>query len=395
MTTTPTRPGKTFIEFFAGIGLVRDGLETSGWSCVYANDINPQKRELYEKRFGGEHFHLGDVWDTAEVVSRIPGHPFLATASFPCVDLSVAGLQRGLDGEHSSAFHGFTRAIKAMEDRKPRVVLLENVIGFITSKRGEDFKAAAQSLAKLGYWLDAFVLDAKWFVPQSRPRVFVVGVLGGQNTKAIAREPRDWMMSHWTRFVNGANRSIRPANLIRQMEATELTTGWLAFDVPKPNGRPPHIAEIVDLDDSQDWWKPDAVSRYIDTMSELHKATIESIVKNEGDFVGTAYSRTRNGSVMAELRFDGLAGCLRASTGGSSQQAIIAIRDGETRARWMSPRELARLQGSPDFPVADNSLRNRRCFGDAVCVPVIRWIDQHVLTPQFNLNNGIVEDDAA
>ncbi len=90
-------PDKTFCEFFAGIGLVREGLTPSGWSCVYANDVDPKKQQLYQGQFGAEgHFHLGDVWNTDEVLARIAGRPFLATASFPCVDLSLAGRDRAI-----------------------------------------------------------------------------------------------------------------------------------------------------------------------------------------------------------------------------------------------------------------------------------------------------------
>ena len=70
---------KSFCEFFAGIGLVREGLSDSGWRCQYANDINPKKHDLYRLRFGrNDHFHLGDIWQTDEVVERIEGQPFLA-----------------------------------------------------------------------------------------------------------------------------------------------------------------------------------------------------------------------------------------------------------------------------------------------------------------------------
>src|SRR5271165_3154608 len=99
---TASDEGKTFCEFFAGIGLVREGLELSGWECVYANDISGRKQEAYEARFGkSDHFHLGDVWNTDEVLRRIPARPALATASFPCIDMSLAGHYRGLDGDHS------------------------------------------------------------------------------------------------------------------------------------------------------------------------------------------------------------------------------------------------------------------------------------------------------
>ncbi|HVJ83498.1 MAG TPA: DNA cytosine methyltransferase, partial [Planctomycetia bacterium] len=132
---------RTFVEFFAGIGLVREALGRHGWTCSYANDIDAKKEVLYRLRFGaGDHFHRGDVWETEEVVSRIEGRPFLATASFPCVDLSLAGHGRGLSGSHSSTFFGFTRILSALGERRPPAVMLENVVGFLTSHDGADFR---------------------------------------------------------------------------------------------------------------------------------------------------------------------------------------------------------------------------------------------------------------
>ena len=108
---------KSFCEFFAGIGLVRAGLVDSGWICSYANDIDPKKQQLYEAKFGvDDHFHLGDVWDTAAAVDRIDSRPFLATASFPCTDLSLAGHWKGFAGEHSSTFFGFTKILAASKE---------------------------------------------------------------------------------------------------------------------------------------------------------------------------------------------------------------------------------------------------------------------------------------
>ena len=89
-------PLKSFCEFFAGIGLVGEALGRSGWRCAYANDIDPKKRGMYEGHYGpSDHYHEGDVWAVDEVIDRIPGRPTLATASFPCTDMSLAGKRRG------------------------------------------------------------------------------------------------------------------------------------------------------------------------------------------------------------------------------------------------------------------------------------------------------------
>ncbi len=206
--------GKTFCEFFAGIGLVRAGLEPSGWRCVYANDIDPKKQAAYEARFGKSgHFHLGDVWNTAEVIERIPGRPSLMTASFPCIDLSLAGHYRGLDGNHSSTFFGFATVLESLKNRRPPLVMLENVTGFLSSRKGEDFATAALRLAELGYWLDAFVLDACHFTPQSRPRVFVIGM-------APERKPKD-------EGFNGSLWPVERPSALRQLCTQTAPIGWL------------------------------------------------------------------------------------------------------------------------------------------------------------------------
>lgn len=103
----PTTPALTVAEYFAGIGLMRLGLEEAGWSTIFANDIDEKKREMYVHHFGSSPAVMPDdihLLDVADVPSTV-----LATASFPCNDLSLAGARRGLAGEHSSAFWGFIR----------------------------------------------------------------------------------------------------------------------------------------------------------------------------------------------------------------------------------------------------------------------------------------------
>jgi DNA (cytosine-5)-methyltransferase 1 len=160
-------PEKEFAEFFAGIGLMRLGLEKQGWTIAYANDIDPEKHEMYQLHFQDKdrHFHLGDVHDVdAESIPTVA----LATASFPCNDLSLAGARAGINGEQSSAFWGFMRVIREMGERRPPILLIENVTGFLNSNNGADFENALIALNRLGYSVDPFIIDAVNFVPQSR-----------------------------------------------------------------------------------------------------------------------------------------------------------------------------------------------------------------------------------
>src|SRR5438552_11267347 len=166
----------TFAEFFAGIGLMRFGLERQGWKIAFANDICEDKYEMYAAHFedADDHFVVEDIHklDANEVPTVA-----LATVSFPCNDLSLAGARAGLKGKQSSAFYEFVRILQEMEDRRPRFVLLENVTGFLTSRSGADFRAALLELNHLGYAVDPFIIDALHFVPQSRSRLFVVAEL--------------------------------------------------------------------------------------------------------------------------------------------------------------------------------------------------------------------------
>src|SRR5437867_3072248 len=105
-------PDKTLAEFFAGIGLMRIGLEREGWRILFANDIDEDKWQMYRDHFGhtGE-FVPGDIHKLKP--SDIPTVG-LATASFPCNDLSLAGARKGLAGAQSSAFWGFRDILKKM-----------------------------------------------------------------------------------------------------------------------------------------------------------------------------------------------------------------------------------------------------------------------------------------
>ncbi|MBA3480261.1 MAG: DNA cytosine methyltransferase [Pirellulales bacterium] len=380
---------KTFCEFFAGIGLVDEALRQSGWQCVYANDIDAKKRQMYAGHYGdaaAEHYHEGDVWAVDDVLTRIPGRPFLATASFPCTDMSLAGKRRGLAGEQSGALFGFLQVLEQLGERRPSVILLENVPGFLTSHDGEDFATAVGELATLGYWVDSFVIDARWFVPQSRPRLFLVGyhrdiVAPPLIAKDLDAEP---MADLWQQAIARADR-LRPPRLLAAMDNIEPATGWATIDC----GNPPRqsrkmLAAIIDADDEQVWWNDAEVDRHSDMMFDRHRRQIEALrEQGDGPVALTAFRRVREGQQRMEVRFDGVAGCLRTPRGGSAKQIVIVIDRGEVRMRWMTPREYARLQGAGGFALPENTIQALFGFGDAVCVPVIEWIDRNMLTPVY------------
>ena len=114
----------------------------------------------------------------------------VATSSFPCVDLSLAGNRVGLAGERSGLVFEFCRVLDEMGSRAPRALMIENVTGFLTAKGGNDFRAVIHRLDDLGYSTETIVVNATAFVPQSRARVFILG-RHGQDVKApLPPKPR-------------------------------------------------------------------------------------------------------------------------------------------------------------------------------------------------------------
>ena len=286
-------------------------------------------------------------------------------------DITAAGLK----AEHSSTFFGFAKAIEALGERKPPVVMLENVVGFLTSRKGDDFTAAIRRLAELGYWIDTIVLDACHFTPQSRPRVFVIGMVPELKPKEVSGAGWLWPVEQ--------PHPLRPEKVRHFKRTLELPTGWVSLSIPNPPLLTVKLADLIDIDDEQEWWSEHEVTRHYKMMSGLHKGQVDAILASGQRWVGTIFRRIRQKSMRAEVRFDGLAGCLRTPKGGSAKQIVIAIDRGKLRMRWMSPREYARLQGSPNFPLVGGTIQQLWGFADAVCVPAINWIDQQILTPLY------------
>jgi DNA (cytosine-5)-methyltransferase 1 len=367
-----TRPnGKTFAEFFAGIGLMRLGLELSGWEIAFANDIDPRKEEMYRENFpdAGEHFLLGDIHKLTP--GEIPTVA-LATASFPCNDLSLAGGREGLQGVSSSAFWGFIKILQAMKQRRPALVLIENVPGFLSSNGGRDFEDALLALNDLGYAVDTFTLDAAWFVPQSRLRLFVLGMKMKSTSPAIMEE----------KFFESRVRPPALADFI----FSHPDINWRIKQLPDP----PRGGWVLDdiLEDLQphspEWWSRERAAYLLNQMSPRHRKLAEGMIAGRDWSYGTVFRRVRNERSMAELRTDGLAGCLRTPRGGSGRQILFKAGRGEYHVRLLTPRECARLMGANEFKIAAPLNQALFGFGDAVCVPVIEWIANHYLNPVWN-----------
>lgn len=362
---------------------MRMGLDRAGWKTVWANDIDPDKWGMYQYHFADpdSHFSLGDVHELNP--KSIP-QTTLATASFPCTDLSLAGARRGLAGNGSGAFWGFIDAIQGMGDSKPPFILLENVTGFLTSNEGNDFRDACLALNKLGYAVDAFIIDAVHFVPQSRQRLFVVGTLSG-----LALDCEEDAKA----FFEGPCRPAALADFI--LWHPEIL--WNVRELPVPPKRKLSLNDVLeDLSpNSKYWWSSDRANYLLNQMSDRHRRIADEMIRSHNLSCATVFRRVRNGRSMAELRNDGIAGCLRTPRGGSGRQILFLAGHGKFSVRLLTPRECAHLMGASEYKLSPSLSLNTALFGfgDAVCVSVVEWIGLNYLNPLLaKLNGGMLED---
>jgi DNA (cytosine-5)-methyltransferase 1 len=368
----------TFYEFFAGGGMARAGLG-AGWRCLFANDFDSMKANAYFQNWNDKPTCV----DIAAVNAKaLPGCADLAWASFPCQDLSLAGDYRGLGSRddltqtRSGAFWAFWELMLQLKDRRPRTIVLENVYGAITSNEGRDFAAIASTLATTGYYFGAVVIDARHFVPQSRPRLFIFAVRDDLFVppKLVSKK----LSEKWH------PQALRTAHTAMSQYARSY---WVWWRLPSPKRRSKTFADIIETEPTGvDWDSHHATERLLNMMTPINLKKVQEAKAKNRPIIGGVYKRTRiyEGKKMqcAEVRFDDISGCLRTPTGGSSRQRILVINGQSVRSRLLSPREAARLMGLSDkykLPPRYNDAYH--LAGDGVVVPVVRHLAKHLIEP--------------
>jgi DNA (cytosine-5)-methyltransferase 1 len=161
----------TVASFFSGIGGFDLGFEEQGFRITYQCEISKYCRSILRKHWP----HLTPDSNIKEVTNeRVPVSD-VWVGGFPCQDLSLArmGARKGLRGTRSGLFYDFARLVG---EASPRVVVIENVPGLLSSHNGRDFGIVLKTLAGLGYAVGWRSLNSRYFgVPQSRERVYIVG----------------------------------------------------------------------------------------------------------------------------------------------------------------------------------------------------------------------------
>jgi len=366
----------TYYEFFAGGGMARAGLGP-GWRCIFANDFDAKKALTYRANWGGDELFVGDVRKIE--TSQLPGRADLVWASFPCQDLSLAGARAGLAGERSGSFWPFFDLVRGLrkEGRAPPLLAFENVCGTLTSHGGRDFAAICEALADEGYRYGALVIDAALFVPQSRPRLFIVAADAALPLPVVLTAPAPAEPFHAQRLQGAVERLSEAGR-----------RGWVWWRLASPCKRNLSLAELVEAGPDGVAWRSEEETRaLVALMNATHRERLAAAQADGRPAVGAVYRRTRYSSAgeksqRAEARFDGLSGCLRTPAGGSSRQFLLFVEGQRLRSRLISARETARLMGlAEDYRLPSGYNEAYHLTGDGVVAPVVRHLSHHLLEP--------------
>ena len=365
----------SFYEFFAGGGMARAGLG-QGWTCLFANDFDHKKSQSYVANWGDKELKTADV--SALSATDLPGLADLVWASFPCQDLSLAGGGAGLEGNRSGTFKPFWKLMRDLiqDGRAPRLMVLENVCGAITSHGGKDFATICNQVEQAGYEVGALVVNASLFVPQSRPRLFILGVR------------KDLEISEG--MISLAPYSPWHTETLRRAFSklpSQTKKSWIWWNLPRPSERSTTFADLLEESADTPWFSQSETERLLGMMSATNRAKVIRAATEGKRMVGCVYKRTRPTEAgdkvqRAEVRFDDISGCLRTPSGGSSRQVVLVVEGKSVRARLISSRETARLMGLQEsYKLPKNYNEAYHLTGDGVVVPVVRHLAARIFEP--------------
>lgn len=148
---------------------------------------------------------------------------------------------------------------------------------------------------------------------------------------------------------------------------------------------------IEETPNGVEWHSPEETQKLMNMMSPVNRRKILMAQQAGRLKVGALYRRTRNGEQRAEVRFDGVSGCLRTPGGGSSRQTIMIVNGSVIRSRLLSAREAARLMGLQDsYRLPDRYNDAYHLAGDGVVVPVVSHLATHIFSAVVAVNRAVL-----
>ena len=172
------------------------------------SEVDKYASQIYKKHFN--HKEYGNVkninWKNVEDFELLVG-------GFPCQAFSIAGKRRGFDDTRGTLFFEIARCLK---EKRPRLILLENVKGLLSHDKGRTFGTILATLSELGYDLQWQVLNSKNFgVPQNRERVFIVGHIRETSRPEVFPIGEGNELSKTQNFTEGRRSQAKISNTIR------------------------------------------------------------------------------------------------------------------------------------------------------------------------------------
>ncbi len=331
-----------FYDMFSGIGGFRLAFERAGHECVGGCEINEYARQVY-----AQHFGTSGSGDARELNPKndleVPDHDCL-TAGFPCQAFSIAGRRLGFEESRGTLFFEIARIAR---QKRPKLLLLENVKGLLSHDGGKTFAVILSALDDIGYDAEWQVLNSKYFVPQNRERIFIIGHLRGKS------RPKVFPLGE----VSPVNEGTRKETQGEGSRLRGKNTGALDANYSKGGGSRTMIKMIQDAKHSTNrLYSPDGIARTI-------RSSSGGLGAKTGVYAIPLKYQDRNQKNLPKdysFTVDTL------NTGG--------VADG-SRYRQLTPLECERLQGFPEGWTAMLSDSQRyKCLGNAVTVPVVEYI---------------------
>ncbi len=361
-------------SLFAGVGGFDLALKNKGHTIVGACEIDKYARQTYRKNFGEE----PEQRDATKIIpEQLPDFDLLC-AGFPCQAFSIAGRRLGFEESRGTLFFEIARIAR---ERRPRYLLLENVKGLLSHDRGKTFANILATLDELGYDAEWQVLNSKYFVPQNRERIFIIGYLRGEcrpevfPVKESCRRNNEKTIKYIRNSTQTNGRIYSTKGIARALTSSESNkTGFYAMVNDKGN-----LREVENSSNSHpNYWKgidnhgtrtmivaTRNLNRNGPIVNKDRTFTITKSVDNAVCITGG--TKQPHASVMKDMSPTLKAGM---GEGGGNIPSILG-----DNIRRLTPLECERLQGFPDnYTEGVSDTQRYRQMGNAVTVPVVEYI---------------------
>ena len=354
------------LDLFSGIGGFHKGFQQAGFEVdSYFSEIDKHAISVYQHNFK-ESKYVGAVQHVrGSELPRIDGITF----GSPCQDFSISGNRSGIDGQRSGLI---AEAIRIVDECRPRFFVWENVKGMFSTNGGADFWAIIQSFVNLGdYRLEWQLLNTRWFLPQNRERVYLVGYIGNGSGRQVfpigtIDETNHVISREYTNSITAKLRSDQGGTYIDEGGVVQ------EVKVKTNNSRGYEIASEGDTINFENLASETRRGRVGKGIAQTLNSTCEQAVI--GAIRGRKY---RNEEPKFEERKDDTSNTLTSVTTDNMVKT-------QSRIRRLTPIECERLQGFPDNwtqygtnGIISDSQRYKMC-GNAVTVDVVQAVAERI-----------------